>query len=104
MAFYLFVLPTLAKFGGTTTSRMLPSIRAELTTNIEKTPTYGFLRLRLRKIPGRLLAEAIHGGTNIMSSLSRANGFAVIPPNTSVRKGQQIDVTLFSRLEQARFV
>ena len=104
MAFYVFVLPILARFAGTTPSQTLPSVTAELTANIEKASTYRFLRLRLRKMPGRLLAEPIHGGTNIMSSLSRANGFALIPPNAAVRKGQKIDVTLFSRLEHARFV
>ena len=103
MAFYVFVVPTLARLAGTKLSRMLPSIRAESNTNIGKTPTHTFLRLRLRRRSGRLLAEPIHGGTNIMSSLSKANGFALIAPNTAVKKGQEISVTLFSRLEHARF-
>jgi molybdopterin molybdotransferase len=103
MAFYTFVLPTLAKLAGTKPNQMLPSISADSNTNIQKAPTHRFLRLRLRKISGRLLAEPIHGGANVMSSLSRANGFTLIPPNAAVRKGQKINVTLFSRLEHARF-
>ena len=103
MAFYVFVVPTMARLAGTKPNLMLPTVIAESNTNIGKSSTHTFLRLRLRKRIGRLLAEPIHGGTNIMSSLSKANGFALIPPNTAIRKGQMIDVTLFSRLEHARF-
>jgi len=103
MAFYIFAVPTLARLAGTTQSRMLPRIKAESTTDVERAPIHTFLRLRLRKSSGRLLAEPIHGGSNIISSLSRANGFALIPPHVAVRKGEEINVTLFSRLEHARF-
>jgi molybdopterin biosynthesis enzyme len=103
MAFYVFVVPTLARLAGTNRNRKLPTIKVESNTSSGKAPTYTFLRLRLRKRSGQVLAEPIHEGTNIMTSLSRANGFALIPPNTAVRKGQGINVTLFSRLEYARF-
>jgi molybdopterin molybdotransferase len=103
MAFYVFVVPTLARLAGTKPSQMLPTIRAESNTDVEKASAHTFLRLRLTTRSGRLLAEPIHGGTNIMSSLSKANGFALIPPNRAIRKGQEINVTLFSRLEHARF-
>lgn len=103
MAFYVFLVPTLARFAGTKPDHLLPSVQAESSTSIEKAPTYTFLRLRLKKSSGSLLAEPVHGGTNILTSLSKANGFALIPPSTAIRRGQKLTVTLFSRLEHARF-
>jgi len=103
MAFYVFVAPTLARLAGVTPGKMLPSIGAKSSVTIEKATTYTFLRLSLKERSGGLLAEPVHGGTNILSSLSRANGFALVPPRRSIRKGQQISVTLFGRLEHASF-
>jgi len=103
MAFYLFVVPTLAIMAGIKPHKILPASYAEVTVPVDEEATHTFLRLRLSERAGRLVAEPIHGGTNILSSLSRANGFALIPPRTSVRKGQTIRVTLFSRLEQTVF-
>lgn len=103
MAFYMFVVPTLARLAGIGPSKILPSTRAELSVAIDKAATHTFLRLGLKERRGRLLAEPIHGGTNILSSLSRANGFALVPPGTSMRKGQAINVTLFGKLEHASF-
>jgi len=103
MAFYVFVVPTLARLAGIGPSKILPSARAELSVAIDKAATHTFLRLRLKERRGRLLAEPIHGGTNILSSLSRANGFVLVPPGTSMRKGQAINVTLFGKLEHASF-
>ena len=103
MAFYLFVVPTLAIMAGIKPHKILPASYAEVTVPVEEEATHTCLRLRLSERAGRLVAEPIHGGTNILSSLSRANGFALIPPRTSVRKGQTIRVTLFSRLEQTVF-
>jgi len=103
MAFYVFVVPTLARLTGMTPCKMLPSISAKSSVAIEKATTYTFLRLSLKERSGQLLAEPVHGGTNILSSLSRANGFAIVPPRRSIRRGQQISVTLFGKLEHASF-
>lgn len=104
MAFYLFVVPTLARLAGTRLSKMLPTITAESSVAISGAATHTFLRLAIKERPGRLLAEPIHGGTNILSSLSRANGFALVPPRTFIRKAQEINVTLFGKHEHASFV
>jgi molybdenum cofactor synthesis domain-containing protein len=103
MAFYVLAVPTLAKLAGTRPSKMLPTIRAELAVAVDRATTHTFLRLKLKERSGRVLAEPVHGGTNILSSLSRANGFAIVPPRTSMRKGQRVSVTLFSKLEHANF-
>jgi len=101
MAFYTFVLPTLAKLAGSEQSQLLPTLHADLESAVEKAPVHTFLRLRIRRRAQRLLAEPIHGGTNILSSLSRANGFALLPPSRQIRRGQKIKVTLFGKLEHA---
>jgi len=101
MAFYIFVIPTLARLAGMRPSKILPTIRAELALAVNRAAIHTFLRLRLKERSGRLVAEPVHGGTNIISSLSKANGFALIPPGTFIRKGQKVNVTLFSKLEHA---
>ncbi|MFH1327854.1 MAG: hypothetical protein ABIH76_03255 [Candidatus Bathyarchaeota archaeon] len=62
-------------------------------------PLHLFLRVSLKNIKGGYVAEPVHGGTNTLTTLIKANGFIIVPPNKHLRKGEEVEVTLFSHSE-----
>ena len=55
------------------------------------------VRVRVRYVAGRLLAEPIRvTGSSILSSMTRADGFVIVPENSEgFKEGSTVEVELF---------
>ncbi len=100
--FYLFVAPLISQFSGLQEEGMQPTLPAELSEAIDSGPQFRFLLLSLKRAESRLLASPVEGGSSALTTIVRANGYAVIPPHTNLSKGAAIDVQLFCKLETAQ--
>jgi len=93
----VFVVPLLRRLLGQTEDRPQPSARARLTTNVaSETGREDYQPVRL--VPGGdgWQAEPIYGRSNLIFTLSRADGLVRIPPEaTGLPAGAEVDVLLF---------
>ena len=83
-----FVLPLIARLGGESDYRPL-TVHARLSTNIPS--SYGiedFARVKLEPEEGRLLATPVFSKSAVISSLSGASGYVVVPEG---REGLEVD-------------
>jgi molybdenum cofactor synthesis domain-containing protein len=94
--FYLFNLPIQSKLSGLENEAMLPIFKARLSTGVKKKYLCNFLRLRLNKNGSEFDAKPIFGGSSRLN-----NGFSIIPARKELKKGEEIDVTLYSPRELA---
>ncbi len=103
VAFYLFAAPLISRYLGLDGRNMLPTIRARLGQDIRANPYHEFLRVSLRVDNGEVIADSIHGGSNVLMTLVGSNGFTILPPNSEFKKGDWLEFTLFNRYEHAHF-
>lgn len=97
--FYQFIYPLINKFRGLKHG-LYPRIKAKLDTDIRAKSKHTFIRVSLKRDSnGDLVANPIHGGSNVLSTLVEANAFRVFSPNSSYSKGEKIQFKLFSPLE-----
>lgn len=91
-----FVLPLLARLSGEKDCRTL-SVKARLSTNIPS--SYGieeFVRVRLEQGPGGLLAAPVFSKSAVISSLSGASGYVVVPEGREgLETEEEVEVYLF---------
>jgi molybdopterin molybdotransferase len=99
VGFYLLVVPLIGVYGGLKAKAPSPSIRARMAEDVKPDPRYSFLRVYLGKIGDGYFAKPVRGGANTLTTLTRSHGFIVVPPNIPVRKGEEVKVTPFSRIE-----
>jgi len=99
MAFYLFVAPLICLFSGCKVEDMLPSVAAKMADASKSSSLHTFLRVHVRHGNGAYIAEPVHGGTNVLTNLAKANGYVLVPPKKTLRRGDEVEVTLFSRHE-----
>jgi molybdopterin molybdotransferase len=95
VTFELFVRPVLRRLGGHRhLDRPLARARAlELIDNPGSRP--GYLRVRLESVPGGLGARPTGGqGSAILRSMLLADGLAVVPGDTQIPKGGEVEVIL----------
>jgi molybdopterin molybdotransferase len=95
VTFELFVRPALRRLGGyRTLSR--PRIRARALEPIDNPGSRpGFLRVRLERRGGEVGARPTGGqGSGILRSMLLADGLAVLPGDTRIPKGGEVDVIL----------
>jgi molybdopterin molybdotransferase len=82
-----------------------PEVQAELIDDIKGPANKAvFSRVRVRRDRGRWVAEST-GGTqsNLISTVAKANGLAIIPVGQEVAKaGERVRVMLFRALEDDR--
>lgn len=96
VAFYLFLGPLVNLLGG---GGALPSLRAKMKHSVDPGGFPTFLRLRLEKTREGYLATYAHGGSNLLGTLLKANGYSILPPGEDLKKNEEVTVTLFTRHE-----
>ena len=91
-----FVLPLLARLAGESDYRPL-TVQARLTTNIPS--SYGFeefVRVKLEAEAGRLLATPVFSKSAVISSLSGASGYVIVPDGREgLETDEEVEVYLF---------
>jgi molybdopterin molybdotransferase len=97
--FYLFVAPLIAHYTGLGERGMLPLLSAELADDLETGPQYRFQLTHLKRFEGKLVAEQVEGGSSALTTIVKSNGYAIVPPHATFKKGSRIDVYLFGKLE-----
>jgi molybdopterin molybdotransferase len=98
--FYLFVLPLLARLTAMDLGRLQPTVGATLRNNItSRRGAARFEALRVIRNGSGYEAASLPKGVDLLNNLVRANGYVVVPPNTQVAAGQEVNVHLFSRGE-----
>jgi molybdopterin biosynthesis enzyme len=57
----------------------------------------------MRRVNGTFIAEPIPAGSSSLSRFIKSNGFILVPPNKTLKKGEEVNVTLFSNEEFNHF-
>jgi molybdopterin molybdotransferase len=104
VSYEMFIRPALLKMMGRR-DLLRPEVQAELVDDV-KGPINKkmFARVRVRRDQGRWIAESTGGSqSNLISTVARANGLAIIPVGQDVAKaGERVRVMLFRALEDER--
>ncbi len=98
VAFETFVRPLLQKLSGTSPKSPYPKIKAVLKRKIaSELGRRDFVRVKVFKSEEGYIAEPLRtSGSGIISSLTRAQGFVIVPENTEgVEQGEEVEVNLF---------
>ncbi len=104
VSFEMFIRPALLKMMGRR-DLLRPEVDAELVTEIRGPINRAvYARVRVRRERGRWVAESTGGGqSNLLSTVARANGLAVLPVGQEVAgPGDRVRVILFRALEAER--
>jgi len=104
---YNFVIPVMSKiyYEGTP---LVNKVSAKLAVAVEARPgSYTVRTVYLNpKEDGTLVATPLLkrlGGSTLLTTLSKANGYIIIPPGARLSEGSVVEVTLFSPLELLSF-
>ena len=96
MSFELFIGPALLKMMGRNDFRR-PEVTAVLTEDVSGPPERTrFVRVQVSRTDGRWRAQPTGpGASNLLGTVVRANGLAVVPPGAAtVRAGEAVTVQL----------
>ncbi|MGH8920528.1 MAG: substrate-binding domain-containing protein, partial [Actinomycetes bacterium] len=101
LTFEIFAGPLLAAFQGTTTPTR-PTARAQLARELRSPPgTDDWVRVRLGRVGGRLVAAPLARGAGVLTSLVRADGLLVVPVGRSGHPaGAEVQVQLLRGLTE----
>jgi molybdopterin molybdotransferase len=93
----LFVVPVIRSLMGVQSERPKSALTAQLTLNLASTAgREDWIPVRLVKGESGYQAEPVFGKSNLIFTLSRADGLVRIPPDaTGLSAGQTVDVILF---------
>ena len=97
--FYTFVAPLISKYSGLAGEGLLPRLSAELAADLETGPRFNFKLTRIKRVEGGLVAQEVKGGSSALTTITKSNGYSIVPPHTKLKKGDRIDVYLFGKLE-----
>ncbi|HUJ84182.1 MAG TPA: molybdopterin molybdotransferase MoeA [Candidatus Acidoferrales bacterium] len=100
--FYLFAAPLISQYTGLK-EEMQPRLTAELTETLDSGPQFRFQLLKLTQSEGKFLAEPVEGGSSALSTIVKSNGYAIVPPHSTIAKNSKVEVTLFGKQELAVF-
>jgi len=70
------------------------TVRARLTRTVTAGDREDHVRVALVERPGSVWAAPVPGGSAIITSMTRADGIVVIPANTTVEEGTEVEVRL----------
>jgi molybdopterin molybdotransferase len=92
----LFVVPVIEKLLGLSTNQPRASLPAELSLNLaSQSGREDWIPVKLLKYEGGYRAEPVFGKSNLIFSLSRADGLIRIPADaTGLAAGSQVEVIL----------
>ncbi len=94
------LLPVLARLSGVDGAFQWPRVRARLDRRIASRPgVRHYVRVKLRRRDGILLATPVRvSGSGIISSLTQADGFVVVPEDVEgYEAGSEVDVLVYRR-------
>ncbi|MDK2372101.1 MAG: molybdopterin molybdotransferase MoeA, partial [Candidatus Korarchaeota archaeon] len=94
------LLPVLARLSGVEGVLQWPRVRARLDRRIASRPgVRHYVRVKLRRESDALLATPVRvGGSGIISSLTQADGFVVVPEDVEgYEAGSEVDVLVYRR-------
>jgi molybdopterin molybdotransferase len=97
VTFDLFVVPTIRLLGGCEETLARDFVEAKLTRNVASTAgREDYVSVRLERREDGTWAEPIFGESNLITTLMRADGMALIPLNVhGVSEGESVRVVLF---------
>jgi molybdopterin molybdotransferase len=97
VTFDLFVVPTIRLLGGCEETLARDFVEAKLTRNVASTAgREDYVSVRLERREYGTWAEPIFGESNLITTLMRADGMALIPLNVhGVSEGESVRVVLF---------
>ncbi len=98
-AFYLFLAPLIAQYYGLNVESIFPTVRAKISQDVKAKPISTFMRVHLTHSKNGLIAEPIHGGSGVLTTLVKSNGYTIVPSGKELKRGTDIKVILFSRYE-----
>jgi molybdopterin molybdotransferase len=91
VSFHLFVAPALRKAAGQEGNLYPPMLRAELTAPLRAADRRVYFRVRVFARDGALVAEPLASqGSGSLTSMTGANGLAVVEANTRVEAGADV--------------
>jgi len=99
VGFEVFARPTLLKLMGVNEAR--PTVEAKLTRRVAGAlGRRVFLRVRVYEKEGGFLAEPVRvTGSGVLTTMTRANGYVIIPENSEgLEEGEAVRVQLFSSI------
>jgi molybdenum cofactor synthesis domain-containing protein len=102
--FYLFAAPLIRQYLGLDSEGLLPKLTAELAEDLETGPQFRFQLTHLKRSEGKLLAEQVEGGSSALTTIVKSNGYTIVAPHTTLKKGSRIEVYLFGKLELSQIV
>jgi molybdopterin molybdotransferase len=104
--FFLFVAPIICFYNGLNRDCLLPKVSAKINQDLrtDEKLHFRFLPVRLKQGDKNIIAEPVAGGPGSLRRFLDSNGFILVPPEKSLRKGETIKVTLFSGEEFTRFL
>jgi len=98
---HVFLIPSILKLSGARGSYTYPVVRGILTRRVPSKPGLRhFVRVRVRRVGGVVYVEPIYAsGAGVTSSLSRGDGFLVVPEDMEgFDKGSEVEVILYRRV------
>ena len=98
-AFYLFLAPLISQYYGLNVESIFPTVRAKISQDVKAKPISTFLRVHLTRSQNGFIAEPIHGGSGVLTTLVKSNGYTIVPSGKEIKRGTDIKVILFSRYE-----
>lgn len=99
--FYLVLAPLISLFEGLDKKLILPTIYARFSQDLQmdKQPLHRFLFVKTKRDNANFFVEPIPGGPASLRRFADSNGFILVPPGKELKKGDIVEVTLFSRKE-----
>jgi molybdopterin molybdotransferase len=97
VVFRLVGVPVVRRVGGTTVTPPEPTVRAVLDRQVpSQTGRLDVVQVRVTGGPGDVVASPLFGASALLSVLSSADGFLVVPEEaTGLPEGTDVEVTLY---------
>ncbi|MEM2103767.1 MAG: molybdopterin molybdotransferase MoeA [Candidatus Bathyarchaeia archaeon] len=104
--FYLILTPLIRLYTGFKKECPLPIITAKINQDVEtdEKPHHRFLSIHVKRADGSYIAEVVAGGASSLSRFINSNGFILVPPKKTLKRGEEVKVTLFSKEEFIRIL
>lgn len=103
LSFFLVVRPVVNILSGLGFNSKTAAVRAQMSRELSNPRPLGMLFLvGLVSGGGGYQADPLPWGSNLVSSLARANGYVHLSPHASLKKGEEVDVSLLGANELLR--
>lgn len=96
VVFDQFVRSALEGLAGLREARRFGTLNARLSARLETRDREDHVRVALTERGGALWAFPLPGGSAILTSMVRADGIVIVPPNAALDEGAEVEVRLFA--------